>query len=103
MPIVAGGTSFMYNLKIGGKRVTNLRLSGETLAKIFTGGITTWNDPAIEADNPGSTLPARKIVPVVRSDGSGTTAQLTHLDEQAVPGALERLLREGRAQRPRAA
>ena len=77
MPIVAGGTSFMYNLKIGGKRVTNLRLSGSTLAKIFTGNITSWNDPLIKADNPGLVLPARRIVPVVRSDGSGTTAQLT--------------------------
>jgi phosphate ABC transporter phosphate-binding protein len=77
LPIVAGGTSFMYNLKIGGKRVTTLRLSGENLAKIFTGGIKSWADPAIAADNPGLKLPARKVVPVVRSDGSGTTAQLT--------------------------
>ena len=77
MPIVAGGTAFMYNLKIGANRVTNLRLSGDTLAKIFTSVITVWNDPAIKADNPGLALPARKIVPVVRSDGSGTTAQFT--------------------------
>lgn len=77
MPIVAGGTSFMYNLKINGKRVTNLRLSGPVLAKIFTGTITRWNDGAIKADNPGLTLPARQIIPVVRSDGSGTTAQFT--------------------------
>ncbi|RMB82517.1 phosphate ABC transporter substrate-binding protein PstS [Streptomyces shenzhenensis] len=79
MPIVAGGTSFMYNLTIGGKRVTNLRLSGEVIAKIFTGQIKTWNDPAIKADNPAlaSALPARRVVPVVRSDGSGTTAQFS--------------------------
>ena len=77
MPIVAGGTSFMYNLKIGTKQVTNLRLSGETIAKIFTRQITNWSDPAIKVDNPGLTLPARPIVPVVRSDGSGTTAQFT--------------------------
>jgi phosphate ABC transporter phosphate-binding protein len=77
MPIVAGGTAFMYNLKIGNQRVTNLRLSGAVLAKIFTGNIKVWNDPAIRADNPGLALPARRIVPVVRSDGSGTTAQLT--------------------------
>ncbi|WP_422772792.1 phosphate ABC transporter substrate-binding protein PstS [Plantactinospora sp. WMMC1484] len=75
MPIVAGGTSFMYNLKIGGRRVTNLRLSGEVITKIFTGSIKMWNDPAIRADNPGLNMPARRIVPVVRSDGSGTTAQ----------------------------
>ncbi|MEV6304396.1 substrate-binding domain-containing protein [Actinoplanes sp. NPDC051861] len=77
MPIVAGGTAFMYNLEIGGRKVTNLRLSGDTVTKIFTNVITVWNDPAIKADNPGLALPARKIVPVVRSDGSGTTAQLT--------------------------
>ncbi len=77
MPIVAGGTSFMYNLHIGGKRVTNLRLSGQTLTKIFTQVITNWSDPAIQADNPGLTLPARKIVPVVYSNGSGTSAQFT--------------------------
>jgi phosphate ABC transporter phosphate-binding protein len=77
MPIVAGGTSFMYNLVIGGKRVTNLRLSGPTVSKIFAGDITKWNDPAIVADNPALALPAIPIVPVVRSDGSGTTAQLT--------------------------
>jgi phosphate ABC transporter phosphate-binding protein len=77
MPIVAGGTAFMYNLKIGPNRVTQLRLSGDTIAKIFTGIITKWDDPAIKADNPGLTLPAIKVVPVVRSDGSGTTAQFT--------------------------
>ena len=77
MPITAGGTVFMYNLTIGGQRVTNLRLSGENITKIFTGVITTWNDPAIALDNPGLTLPAEKIVPVVRSDGSGSTAQFT--------------------------
>lgn len=77
MPIVAGGTAFMYNLKIGGRRVTNLRLSGENVARIFTGTLTRWNDPALAADNPGLALPARAIVPVVRSDGSGTTAQFT--------------------------
>lgn len=77
IPVVAGGTSFMYNLKINGKRVTNLRLSGENVAKIFTRTITKWDDPAIAADNPGLDLPARDIVPVVRSDGSGSTAQFT--------------------------
>ncbi|MFD0742357.1 phosphate ABC transporter substrate-binding protein PstS [Phytohabitans flavus] len=77
MPIVAGGTAFMYNLRIGGRRVTNLRLSGEVIAKIFTGAIKRWNDPAIVADNPGLNLPARSVVPVVRQDGSGTSAQFT--------------------------
>lgn len=77
MPIVAGGTSLMYNLKIGGKRVTNLRLSGEVIAKIFSGQISKWNDPAIQADNPALAMPDRQITPVYRSDGSGTSAQFT--------------------------
>jgi phosphate transport system substrate-binding protein len=77
MPIVAGGTSFMYNLEIGGKRVTNLRLSGDSITKIFTGAITNWNDPQLKQDNPGLAMPDKPIVPVVRSDGSGSTAQFT--------------------------
>lgn len=77
MPIVAGGTSFMYNLRIGGKQVTNLRLSGDTVTKIFTGAITKWNDAVIQKDNPGLAMPDKAITPVVRSDGSGSTAQFT--------------------------
>lgn len=77
IPVTAGGTAFIYNLKINGQRVTNLRLSGENVAKIFTGAITQWNDPAIQRDNPGLRMPARRIVPVVRSEGSGSTAQFT--------------------------
>jgi len=77
LPIVAGGTAFTYQLKIGGQLVRNLRLSGETLAKIFTNEITNWNDPAITKDNNGRAFPSLPITPVVRSDGSGTTAQFT--------------------------
>jgi phosphate ABC transporter phosphate-binding protein len=85
MPIVAGGTSIMYNVDIAGKQVTNLRLSGETFAKIFTGVITRWNDPEILADNPQLALPATPIIPVVRSDGSGATAQVTIWMRQMYP------------------
>lgn len=77
LPIVAGGTAFTYQLKVGGELVRNLRLSGETIAKIFTNQITNWNDPAISKDNNGRTFPSLPITPVVRSDGSGTTAQFT--------------------------
>ncbi|MFD0638858.1 phosphate ABC transporter substrate-binding protein PstS [Catenulispora yoronensis] len=77
LPIVAGGTAFMYHLDSGGKRITNLRLDGITIVKIFTGNLKFWDDPSIKAQNPGISLPHREIVPVVRSDGSGTTAQLT--------------------------
>lgn len=78
LPIVAGGTSMMYNLKdASGQAVRDLRLSSNTIAKIFTRKITKWNDPQIASDNAGRSLPARDIVPVVRSDGSGTSAQFT--------------------------
>ncbi|MGY2873124.1 phosphate transport system substrate-binding protein [Marmoricola sp. URHA0025 HA25] len=74
LPIVAGGTSFMYNLTVGGQRVRDLRLSGTTLAKIFTGQISNWNDPLITKDY-GKQLPSTPIIPVVRSDGAGASAQ----------------------------
>lgn len=77
MPIVAGGTAFTYQVRVAGELVRNLRLSGETIAKIFTNQITNWNDPAITKDNNGRALPSLAITPVVRSDGSGTTAQFT--------------------------
>jgi phosphate ABC transporter phosphate-binding protein len=77
MPDTAGGTTFMYNLTVGNSRITDLRLSGAVIAGIFTGVITMWNDSRIKADNPGLNLPAIGIVPVVRADGSGATAEFT--------------------------
>jgi phosphate transport system substrate-binding protein len=78
LPVTAGGTSFPYNLVVNGKRITNLRLSGNTLAEIFTGHITNWDDPAIAADNNHKiSLPNLPITTVVPSEGSGTTAQFT--------------------------
>lgn len=77
LPAVAGATSLMYNLTVGRQRLTDLRLSGETVTGIFTGLITNWADPRIRADNPRLTLPDLPIVPVVRADSSGSTAQFT--------------------------
>ena len=77
LPIVAGGTSFPYQIRVGGQLVTNLRLSGQTLAKIFTNKITNWDDPEITSDNNGRKLPSIPIIPVVHSEGSGSTAQFT--------------------------
>jgi len=83
LPVVAGGTSFPYQIRVGGQLVRDLRLSGETLAKIFTNTITNWDDPAITADNNGHALPSLPIIPVVHSEGSGSTAQFTrYLDKQ---------------------
>jgi phosphate transport system substrate-binding protein len=73
-PTVVAPITVSYNLT--GVSQT-LDFSGTTLAKIFAGKITTWNDPAIAKDNPGVTLPSTKITPVHRSDGSGTTRNFT--------------------------
>jgi len=83
LPIVAGGTAFAYHLQINGSLVRNLRLSGSTLAKIFTAKIKNWNDPAITADNNGRKFPSIPIIPIVHSEGSGSTAQFTqYLDTE---------------------
>jgi phosphate transport system substrate-binding protein len=85
LPDVAGGTSLMYNLHSpAGARITNLRIDAVTAAKIFTGVITSWQDPAIQALNPGLTISETTVVPVIRSDGSGTSAQFSlYLQDQA--------------------
>lgn len=54
-----------------------LRLTGDLLAQIFSGHITQWNAPEIQAINPDLTLPHQAIQPVVRADGSGTTYYFT--------------------------
>jgi phosphate ABC transporter phosphate-binding protein len=78
LPMVAGGTAFPYNIVVGGHRVENVRLSALTLAKIFTDQITNWNDPEITADNNGRMLPSIPIIPVIHSEGAGTTFQFTN-------------------------
>ena len=85
LPIVAGGTAFPYHLKVAGKLVRNLRLSGLTVAKIFTDQITNWNDPAITRDNNGVALPSKPIIPVVHAEGSGSSAQLTKYFDDVYP------------------
>lgn len=80
LPVYLDGVSIVYNLP----GVSKLNLSSETVAKIFALTITSWNDPAIVADNPGVTLPATPITTVTRSDGSGTTQTFsTYLSEVA--------------------
>ncbi len=69
IPTVAGADVVSYNLPGGPK----LKFDGTTLANIFLGKITKWNDPAIAAQNSDVSLPDQDIVVVHRSDGSGTT------------------------------
>jgi phosphate transport system substrate-binding protein len=70
-PSVIGGIVPVVN--IPGLPAGKLRLDGPVLADIFLGKVTTWNDKAIAALNPGLALPALKITIAHRSDGSGTT------------------------------
>jgi phosphate transport system substrate-binding protein len=72
-PILLGPITISYHLD----GVAKLRLSPDTIAKIFQRDIKKWNDKAIASDNPGSKLPDADIVVVHRSDGSGTTDNFT--------------------------
>jgi len=69
-PTVAGAVAIVYNLQ--GFNGT-LKLTSDLLAGIYMGTITVWNDPKIAAANPGVTMPPAPILPIHRSDGSGTT------------------------------
>jgi len=68
-PVVIGPITVSYN----GPSVQSLKLSAPVIADIFQGKITTWNNSAIAADNPGVSLPNTPIVVARRSDSSGTT------------------------------
>jgi phosphate transport system substrate-binding protein len=81
VPAYVSPIAIIYNLP----EVESLQLSPETLAKIFNQEITQWNDKAIAADNPGADLPDTRIVPVNRSDESGTTENFTEYMSEVVP------------------
>ncbi|MDR3422421.1 MAG: phosphate ABC transporter substrate-binding protein PstS [Xanthobacteraceae bacterium] len=70
-PTVIGGDVPVVNLE--GIKSNELKLDGDTVAKIFLGEITKWDDAAIKKLNPNAKLPSQAIVVVHRSDGSGTT------------------------------
>ncbi len=74
IPVAFGAITVSYNLP-GIK--SGLKLDGSTIADIYLGKITKWNDPAITNLNPGMSLPDMQIVPVHRSEASGTTSQFT--------------------------
>jgi phosphate transport system substrate-binding protein len=74
IPTVMGAVVVTYNLP---GVPTGLKLNSEDVANIFLGKITMWNDPKIADDNPGVKLPAKPIIVVHRSDGSGTTSIFT--------------------------
>lgn len=73
IPTCMGAVVLAYNLD----GVNGLKLSGDIIADIFAGEIKMWNDERLAALNPGVELPAEAIIPVYRSDGSGTTFVFT--------------------------
>ena len=82
-PSAIGGVVPVVNVE--GIPAGKLRLTGPLLADIFMGKVTTWNDAAIAAVNPGVALPATKINLVHRSDGSGTTFNFTNYLSKVSP------------------
>lgn len=81
VPTCMGAVVLAYNLD----GVGELNLSGEVIADIFAGNIKMWNDERLAALNPGIALPEEAIIPVFRSDGSGTTFVFTDYLTKASP------------------
>lgn len=82
LPVVFGPIAVSYKLK----GVDNLVLDGPSLGKIFSGAITTWNDPAIAALNPGASLPPTTVTVIFRSEESGTSDNFQKYLETASDG-----------------
>ncbi len=81
LPMVIGPVAVAYKLS----GVEDLVLDAPTIAKLFSGKVTTWNDPAIAALNPGKTLPATRVQAFHRSDESGTTDNFQKYLSAAAP------------------
>ena len=76
VPLVVSAQQVDYNVP-GLPAGTHLRLDTAVLARMYSGSITAWNDPALAALNPGVHLPGTAVVPVHRSDASGDTFLFT--------------------------
>jgi phosphate transport system substrate-binding protein len=88
-PMVIGGVVPVVN--IPGIMPGDLQLDGATLASIFLGDITRWNDPAIKKLNPSLNLPKLDIAPVTRSDGSGTNFLFTDYLSKVSPSFKQKI------------
>jgi phosphate transport system substrate-binding protein len=71
IPLAISAQTINYNLP--GLNGGNLKIDGPTLAAIYSGAVTEWDDPTIKAMNPGMALPHQAIIPIRRADGSGDT------------------------------
>jgi phosphate transport system substrate-binding protein len=88
-PAVIGGVVAIVNLE--GVKPGDLKLTGDLLAKIFMGSISTWNDAQIAQMNPGVKLPAQPITVIHRADGSGTTFTFTEYLSKVSPDWKEKV------------
>lgn len=92
VPISAGGLAMMYHLKdAAGQLVKDLRLTPETICKIYAGQITNWNDPAITGPT-GRALKDLPITPVHRADAAGTSFVLGEYCLEQAPAVYNKLL-----------
>ena len=87
IPVYISPIAVVFNLKGVSDEGKHVNMDGETIAKIFDGKITTWNDPAIQDQNPDLELPATPITVVHRSDKSGTTQNFVSYFIDTVPDA----------------
>ena len=81
VPVIAAPIAVMYKLNL----TAPLKLSATTIAGIFGGTITKWNDSAIASENTGVSLPAKTIQVIYRSDASGTTGNFTNFMHGMAP------------------
>lgn len=88
LPTVLGAVVPVYNIPGANK---DLNFSPDVIADIYLGKITKWNDGRIAKDNPGVSLPDKAILPVYRSDGSGTTYIFTDFLSKVSPEWLSRV------------
>ena len=88
IPTVLGAVVPVYNVP---GVSSDLKFAPDVLAAIYLGQINKWNDPRIAHDNPGVTLPDHQILPVYRSDGSGTTYIFTDYLSKVSPDFQQRI------------
>ncbi len=88
-PMIIGGVVPVINVK--GVQPGQLTLDGATLAGIYLGDITMWNDPKIKRLNPKLALPGTAIAPVYRADGSGTNFLFTDYLSKSDPVFKEKV------------
>jgi len=82
LPTVLGAVVPVYNVPGVNK---DLNFSGDVIADIYLGKISKWNDPRIAKDNPGINFPDKPILPVYRSEGSGTSFIFTDFLSKVSP------------------